>query len=107
MTADQAKALKFWGGLAGAIAAAGFSVGMLLGNYAKAADLEKVADALHDHAVNEAGKVGALEAQGRNIESDYHSVREQLWKIADQVGAQRVAEPLHVVPPLVLPSTRK
>ncbi len=96
MTSETAKAFQFWGALAAGIAAVGFSAGMLLGNYAKAADLEKVADALHEHVVNEAAKLGAVEATTRNIESDYHSVREQLWKIADRVGAQRVDEPHHV-----------
>ncbi len=96
----RAKSLKFWGSLAVGIAAAGFSGGMLLGNYAKAADVEKIGDALNQHMTAEASKMGALEATTKNVESDYHSVREQLWKIADQVGAQRVAEPPHVMPAL-------
>lgn len=96
MTLEAAKALKFWGGIAAGILAAGFSIGMLLGNYAKAADLEKTTDALNEHVAKSAERFGALEADTKNIESDYHSVREQLWRIADRVGALRVPEPPHV-----------
>jgi hypothetical protein len=96
MEPKNVKTLQFWGAFAAALLGAGFSIGMLLGNYAKADDLERTRDELRAHVAESNGRMSALEATTRNVESDYHSVREQLWRIADRVGAQRVPVPPHV-----------
>lgn len=91
------------------VAAAGFLTANYLQRYATAAELEKLQEkqvetqaALAQHMINEAAKLGAVEAQGKNIESDYHSIREQLWRIADRTGSPRVSMPDHdaIVTPL-------
>lgn len=99
-----AKRLQFWGGLAVAIFLAGVgTILFLTARFAAAADVEKIStaqeqtsEALTKHIIDEAAVTAALKEQGHNVESDYHSIREQLWRIADHTGAPRVAEPPHV-----------
>lgn len=80
----------------------------LSARFAAAQDVAKIVEAqtaasqeFHTHVVTEAAKMGALEAQSSNIENDYHSIREQLWRVADRVGASRVPVPSHE--PIVTP----
>ena len=96
------KRIQFWATLALVVAGAGFSAAMFLTRYATAASLDKAveaqqetAKALNVHIASEASRMGSLESQGKNIESDYHWQREQLQKIADRVGAARVPAPEH------------
>lgn len=103
--------IQFWATVGMLVAGLGFSAAMFLSRYATAADLDKLGERqadtrslLEQHMVNEAAARGAIESQARNIESDYHSVREQLWKIADRVGASRVALPAHDAVITVTPS---
>lgn len=99
-----AKRLQFWGTIAITIFLGGAGTILFLSaRFAAARDVEKIVEAqaaasqeFNKHVVTEAAKMGALEEQGKNVESDYHAIREQLWRISDRVGARRVAEPAHV-----------
>lgn len=80
----------------------------LSARFAAAQDVEKItaaqaaqSAAFNQHVITEAAKMGALEAQSANIENDYHAIREQMWRVADRVGARRVPEPYHS--PVVTP----
>jgi len=102
------KRIQFWATIGLLVAGVGFGAAMYLNRYATASELDKLGEKqaatqslLEQHMVNEAAKLGAIEAQGHNIESDYHAIRDQLWRMADRIGASRVAMPDHT--PVVTP----
>jgi hypothetical protein len=87
--------LQFWAGLALAIAGLGAGAVLFLNRYAEAANLDKVSEQLQKHVKEEAERIGAVEARGKDIEEDYHWQRDQLQRIAESVGAERVPLPKH------------
>lgn len=95
MSDEAAKRLKFWAQLIGFVLGCGFGSAMYLNNYAKAADLRSVTKKLDEHIEATGPVIGGLQVSVRNIEEDYHWQRDQLQKIADTVGAPRVATPKH------------
>lgn len=100
---------RYWlGAVAGLVvigAVAGFSTLAYLDRYATAASLDRLEAAqaasereLAEHVVTSTARISALEASQRNIEADYHQISEQLWRIADRIGARHVDPPEHVIP---------
>jgi hypothetical protein len=98
------KKIQFWITLGLTIAGLGFGAALFLNRYAAAADVEKLADKADDinkqlssHIAVEASRMGAIEAQAKNVEEDYHWTRDQLTRVADRVGAARVPVPEHAI----------
>lgn len=96
------KKIQFWATLGLTVAGLGFGAAMWMTRYAQVADVEvlsskqdSVAEKLQEHIVNESEKLGAIQAQSRRLEEDYHFQREQMWRVADRVGAPRVRAPEH------------
>lgn len=89
------RAIRYWVALALTVAGLGAGTMAYLNRYAEAADLEKVADTLRTHMLEETSRMSAVETQGKNIEEDYHWQREQLQRIADKIGADQVEPPKH------------
>jgi hypothetical protein len=94
------KRIQFWATLGLTILGLGFGAAMFLNRYAAAEDVEKLSDKTEDiskqmqsHILHEGERLRTVEVQGKNIEEDYHWQREQLQRIADRVGAARVAPP--------------
>lgn len=94
--------IQTWATIGLTVAALGFGAAMFLNRYAAAADVEKLANKADDitkqlssHIAVEASRMGAIEAQTKNVEADYHWTREQLTRVADRVGAARVPVPEH------------
>lgn len=97
------KKIQFWVTLGLTVAGLGFGVAMFANRYAQKVDLEKVvekqdtiSEKMQEHIENESSRLGSIQAQNKRIEEDYHFQREQVWRIADRVGASRVkAPPVH------------
>jgi hypothetical protein len=105
---DELRTVKrVWGilGIVATILGAGFLAAMYLNRYASADSVEKAvakqdetAKALSKHVTDEAARQSAIEAQGKNIEADYHWQRDQLMEVVKSVHAKPVPPPEHDPP---------
>lgn len=89
------KRLQFWAALAFGVAGVGFFGAMYLNRYAQASDLERLSSHFNEHVVSESSRVSAVEERAKNMEDDVHWLRDQISRIAESVGAERVPLPKH------------
>ena len=108
------KTIKFWAVVAISTAGVGFTAATYMNKYAATSHVEKlstkidsVSQELNKHILEESSRLSAVEASAKNIEEDYHWQREQLQKIADRIGAERVADPAHVRAAAIPTSVKK